>query len=278
MTGINITEINNNEMKGNIYSVKGAPSYRQAEVPFEGEIKDGKVTTSYKDEGWEYTGELQLILKDDKIEAKITRDEVEKPLMWGIPEGKFVFVRPIETVIVDMSEEEKNQLEKFLAPILKDSIQPFKQGELTDELIINFVGVNLAAGYLDTSEFGDRIKEENGEIQFDESVMNDLANQYFGTEIQEHQSNELIAYEDGTYIVPALGGVSEHPVVELLLKDVNDEGIYYAIVDYMSEYPEEGLKLEYEDIITLEKTGLYTVKEIKEIQSPIDFEMFKDLL
>ncbi len=272
-TGINITGINNGSAKGSIYSIQGAPSYRQAEVSFEGKIEDGKLTASYEDEGWEYTGNIELTFENGKIEANIIRDEVETTPLWGIPEGKFAFLRPIETETISLSDDEKSNLERFLSPITKDTIKPSNKGELTDDMIINFVGVNIGAGFIDISEFGDKVKESGANVVFEESVMNDLANRYFGANIKEHKSYDIISYEKGIYTVPALGGVSEYPFIQMMMKDTKNDGTYYAIVDYMSENPQDGKQLEYEYLIELHKNDFYTIKSIKEINYPIDFEM-----
>jgi hypothetical protein len=269
-TGINIIEISNGVIKGSIYSVQGAPSYRQAEIAFAGTIENGKLKAAYEDEAWEYTGNIELTFDQEKILANITRDEAKNTPMWGIPEGEFTFVKPIKTEKVSATDEEKEVLEQFLFPAAKDRIGSFAEGDLTDEIIINFVGYNLTLGFLDTSEFGDRVKE-GIEIVFEESVMDDLAKKYFGTEIKEHKSVEITSYDNGKYTVPAVGGATEYPKVRILLEDTQNKGMYYAIVDYMFEYPEDGEKLEYQRLIKMQKNNAYIIKEIQEIESPIDF-------
>ena len=269
VTGVNIAEINNNSVKGSIYSIQGAPSHRQAVVPFEGKIENGKLLASYKDDAWLYSGKIELSFENEKLTANITRDKADITSMWGIPEGKFTYIRPIESKLIDMSDVEKKQLEQFLAPIAKDRIKPFSKGTLTDEMIINFVGINLGAGFLPASEFGNKVNEKDGKVIFDESVMNDLANRYFGVGIKAHKSYGAVTYEKGIYSIPALGGVSEYPLVKLLIKDTKNEGAYYALVDFMFDYPDKGKQLEYEYLIEMQKSTGYTIKSIKEIQSPI---------
>ncbi|MDD3174494.1 MAG: copper amine oxidase N-terminal domain-containing protein [Herbinix sp.] len=269
VTGINIAEINNNSVKGSIYSILGAPGYRQAEVAFEGKIENGKLLASYKDDAWLYSGNIELSFENEKLVANITRDKVDTTPMWGIPEGKFSYIRPIESKLIDISGEEKKQLEQFFAPIAKDRIMPFSKGTLTDETIVNFVGINLGAGYLPATEFGNKVREKDGKVIFDESVMNDLAKRYFGIGIKEHKSYGAVTYEKGVYSVPALGGVSEYPLVQLLMKDTKNEGTYYAIVDFIFDYPDQGKQLEYEYLIEMQKSQSYTIKAIKEIKSPI---------
>lgn len=271
-TGINIIEINNGEVIGNVYSVQGAPSYRQAVADFAGKIENGKLKASYEDKGWEYTGNIELNFDNEMIAANITRDKMDSPSMWGIPEGKFTFIKPIDTDKVSMSDLEKKTLEDFLFPTTIDVIKPFAEGGLTDEMMINFVGLNLALGFLDTSEYGDKVKG-NADIVFDESVMDDLTKKYFGVEVKEHKTFEITTYENGKYTVPALGGVSAYPQVQLLLKDKEQGNIYYAIVDYMFEYPEEGQKLEYQHFIKLQKESFFIIRAIKGIESPINLEL-----
>lgn len=277
-TGVNITEINDNFIKGSIYSIQGAPSYRQAEVTFEGEIQDGKLIAPYEDEGWLYTGNIEITFEDEKLALNITRDEVETTPMWGIPEGKFTFKRHINTEIVSLSDEEKSNLEQYLLLVAKDRIKPFNKGELTDEMIINFVGTNIWLGFFGTSEFSDKIKEKDGKVIFDKSVMDALANRYFGVNIKEHKSYNATTYENEIYTVQALGGVSEYPLVQIMMKDSESEGIYYTIVDYMFEYPEGEEQLEYEYLIELQKDDDYIIKSIKEIKVPIDFEILNQFL
>lgn len=277
-TAIDITEINNDSAKGSIYSVSGAPSYRVAVVDFEGKIEDGKLTASYEDEGWEYSGNIVLTFGNGKIKANIIREEVEKTPLWGIPEGEFTFLRPIETETIELSNDEKSNLERFLSPITKDVLKPFNKGELTDEIIINLVGVNIGAGFIDISEFGDKVKENGADVTFEESVMNNLANKYFGADIKEHKSYDITIYEKGFYKVPALGGITEYPFIQMVMKDTKNDGTYYAIVDYMSENPQDGKQLEYEYLIELHKNDYYTIKSIKEIKYPIDFEMLNQLI
>lgn len=278
-TGITIEAIDNNLVKGTISSIQGAPSYRQAIVEFEGEIIDDKLVASYADDAWEYSGDIELIFENNMILAKITRNEQDSPSMWGIPEGEFEFVRPIATEKIILTADEKNKLEDFLFPLSRNNIKPFNEGELTDDMIINYVGMNIALGNFNINEFGDKIKENGGTIVFDETLMNDLSKKYFGVEIKEHKSFDICTYINGSYEVPALGGVSEYPVVQLMLKDINNENIYYAIVDYMFDYPEGGKALEYQYIIKLEKINNdeYVIKYIKNIEFPIDFEIFNEL-
>ena len=269
VTGVNIAEINNNFVKGSISSIQGAPGHRQAVVAFEGKIENGKLLASYKDDAWLYSGNIELSFENEKLAANITRNKADTTPMWGIPEGKFTYIRPIESKLIDMSGEEKKQLEQFLAPIAKDRIKPFSKGTLTDEMIINFVGINLGAGFLPASEFGNKIKEKDGKVIFDESVMNDLANRYFGVGIKGHKSYSVVTYEKGMYSVPAMGGVSEYPLVRLLIKDTKNEGAYYAMVDFMFDYPDKGEQLKYEYLIEMQKSTGYTIRAIKEIKSPM---------
>ncbi len=272
-TGINIKEIKNNSVKGSIFSITGAPSHRQAVVDFEGKINDNKMIATYEDKAWLYNGDMELTFEDGKVLTHITRNKTDSSPMWGIPEGDFTFVRPIKTEIVRMSKSEKSKLEKFLSPVVKDRIKPFDQSKLTDVMVINFVGINVGAGFIDTGEFGSRVKQENGNVIFDKSVMDDLANRYFGVGIKEHMSYDVITYKDGFYTVPALGGVSQYPVVKFLMKDSENEGIYYAFVNYMFDDPEKGKQLEYQDLIKLQKnSGDYIIKEIKEVKYKIDFK------
>jgi hypothetical protein len=276
-TGIYINEINKNHMKGSIYSVSGAPSFRQANVDFEGDVAEGKMTASYKDDGWLYSGTVELRFKDNAIDANITRDKSDATPMWGIPEGSFTFLRPIETETVDMAQAERLQLNKFLSAATKDTIAPFEEGGLTDESMINFVGLNLGLGTIDISEFGDKIKS-GADIVFDESVMNTLSMRYFGTPIKEHKATDHVKYEKGNYIIPALGGITEYPAVQMLMKDTTRDGIFYAIVDYMHETPQEGIRLNDQDLIKLKKEdGGYMIRAIKEIESPIDFKLWNSI-
>ncbi|MBI4733449.1 MAG: hypothetical protein HY779_01255, partial [Rubrobacteridae bacterium] len=150
-TAIDIESVSGKKVKGSISSVQGAPSYRQASVDFEGEIDNDILTTNYKDDNWLYSGNMELTFKGKEIAANISRDKTENIPMWGIPEGKHIFVRPIETTKVEMSEKEKRNLEKFLSPLSNDIIEPFAKEGLTDENIIRFVGINLAAGFLNAS-------------------------------------------------------------------------------------------------------------------------------
>lgn len=69
-----------------------------------------------------------------------------------------------------------------------------------------------------------------------------------------------------------------YPLVQIMMKDTENEGTYYAIVDYMFEYPEEGKQLEYEYLVELQKNDNYTIKAIKEIKDPIDFEILNQFL
>lgn len=268
--GIHIQEIDGDEVAGTIFSIQGAPSHRRAEVRFSGQIENGKLRTSYEDEAWGYTGDIELVFKDEMITAAITRDKVEPAPMWGVPEGEFTFIRPIETERVKLTGREKESLEEFLRPTIKDSIEPFAEGSLTDDSMIRFIGCSLAVGFIDHSEFGEKVTE-GVEIQFDESVMNDLARKYFSVEVKEHKTVDIVSYGEGKYSVPALGGVSEYPRIQLFMKDNNNKDIYYAVVDYIFEGPEGGPEQEYQYLIKLRKTDGYIIKSIKEIKDPINF-------
>lgn len=272
-TGIHISEINGNKVQGNIYSIQGPPSYRQATVSFSGVIEDGKLTTTYEDTGWEYTGTMELEFREEGILAKITRDESEFPAMWGIPEGEFTYIRAIETEKVQVTTEEKESLEEFLATTSKDLLQPFAEGALTDENMINFVSHSLALGKIDLSKYGDKVIH-GPDIVFEESVLDDITKRYFNSTVQKHQAYALGTYEKGKYTVPALGGVTEYPELQLLMQDQENPEIYYGIVDYVFEHPSEGKSLEYQYLIKLHKNGDYTIKAITEIEYPIDFSLF----
>ena len=138
--------------------------------------------------------------------------------------------------------------------------------------MINFVSYNLALGFIDNSEFGDKVQHK-ADITFDKSVMNDLTKKYFGAEVKNHKTVDITVYKNGKYTVSALGGVSEYPQVQLLLKDNQNKEIYYAMVDYMSENPQDGKKLEYQRFIKLQKNvSSYSIKVIKEMDSPISFQ------
>jgi hypothetical protein len=158
-TALEIKSINNDVVKGTISSIQGAPSYRQASVDFEGEAKDNKLTASYKDENWLYSGKIELSFKPGEVAANITRDKTKETPMWGIPQGKFSFVKPIETKSITLNKKEIGELEGLLAPATQDSIGAFSSGELTDAMIVKFAGINLAAGFIKPSDFGDRVKE-----------------------------------------------------------------------------------------------------------------------
>jgi len=150
-TGISIDEVNGSHVKGTAYSVSGAPSYREAHVAFEGDIKDGVLTASYKDEGWSYSGSLELTFAQDALKADITRDKAGETSLWGIPAGEFTFLRPIETERVTLSDAESESLAAFLSAIPEEMIAPFAPGDLTDAMLIDFVGMNLGLGFMDTS-------------------------------------------------------------------------------------------------------------------------------
>ncbi len=277
-TGVHISDIINQYIKGTIYSVQGAPGYRQANVAFEGEAQDGKLVTSYEDEAWLYTGNIEMIFSNQQIIANITRDEMETAPLWGIPEGELAFARPIETEIVTLSDDEKSNLEAFLFPLSKNRMKPFNKGELTDERIIDFVGVNLGLGHINTSEFDNRIEEKDAEVIFNETVMSELSKRYFGVDIKEHKSYEMTKYENGFYRVPALGAASEYPFIQIMMKNIKNDEIYYLIVDYIFEYPDEGKSLEYQYLIELQNKDDYIVRSIKEINEPINFEILNQLL
>jgi len=272
-TGIGIKEIKNNHVKGTVYSVSGAPGYRQANVDFEGDIADGKLKASYQDEGWLYSGDIELAFETDAITANITREKSDDTPLWGIPEGEFTFLRSIETETAALSDAENGRLASFLSAVTETMIQPFEEGGLTDGMIIDFVGLNLGMGSVDVSEFGDRVKSDV-DIVFDESVMNTLSDRYFGIGVKQPKSTDIVGYGDGFYTVPALGGIMERPVVQILMEDKENEGVCYAIVDYMLETP-EGAHLEYQHLIILQKKNdAFIIKSIKKVVSPIDFELF----
>lgn len=279
-TGINITDVNNNLVKGNIFSIQGAPSYRIATVDFEGQIENGTLSTSYKDEAWNYSGSLTINFANDKLVATITRDNTGTTSFWGIPEGVFPFVRPIDAKPVQITADEKDKLEKLLFPMAKDRIKPFEDGELTDEMIIKCIGVNIGAGFIDTSEFGDKVSTYGGNIIFDKSIMNDLAERYFGIGIKDNKSYDIAIYESGKYTVPALGGVSEYPIVQLMMKDNNNEGDFYAIVDYLFDSPTESNKFMYEYLVELKSADNndYVIKAIDEIKDPINFGILNQFI
>ena len=274
-TGIHIAEVNQNEIQGSIHCVKGAPSYRQAEVSFSGVIEEGILRTAYEDIAWEYSGAMELRFEEDRIVAKITRDESE-PAMWGIPEGEFIFVRALATERVEVTEQEKADLETFLRPTAKTIMEPFEEGALTDEIMINFACKSLALGIIDPSAFGDRVVQ-GADMVFEESVLNDISKMYFNSAVKEHRACAIGTYVNGKYSVTVLGGVTEYPQLQRLLRDKENPDRYYAIVDYLFEYPEEGRKLNYQYLIKLQRSNSdsndYSIKAIKEVEDPIDFAL-----
>ncbi len=97
-------------------------------------------------------------------------------------------------------------------------------------------------------------------------------------EIKNHQTYDIAVYQNGKYTVPALGGVIPYPQVKLLVKDTGNKDIHYAIVDYMLDSPQEGTKRQYEYLIKLQKNNGYILKAVKEVASPIDFELFNQVI
>lgn len=79
--------------------------------------------------------------------------------------------------------------------------------------------------------------------------------------------------------VLAPDSTAKTPVIQEMLEDAAGNGTYYAIVDYFSDNPQDGKKLEYERFLELQKTdaGEYVIKSINEIKYPIDFEALKEL-
>lgn len=272
-TGIHIAKVNQNEVQGSIHSVQGPPSYRQAEVAFSGVIEESILRTTYEDIAWEYSGTMELRFEKDRIVAKIDRDRTDTSPMWGIPEGEFVFIRAIETEKVEVASEEKAALETFLRPTTKEVLKPFEEGALTDELMINFACKNLALGIIDQNNYGDRVVQ-GSDIVFEESVLDHIIKTYFNSAVKKHRAYEIGTYQNRKYTVPALGGVTEYPQLQLMFKDSENPDIYYAIVDYIVEHPEEGRKLEYQYLVRLQKSDAYIIRAIKEVEYPIDFTLF----
>lgn len=271
-TGISIELRDNNYVTGTVTSTQSAPSYRTAIAEFKGEIIDGTLVAKYEDKGWEYTGQLELVFEKDMIKANIKRDETEIAPLWGIPTGEFDFVRPIETEIVKLNEEEQNKLTEYLSLFTKDAIEPFDEGELTDAMIIKFIGVHIALGDILAGEYND------GKITFSEKVANEKAIEYVGKEIEEPQSvADLVEYSNGSYSVPDIGGVFEWPVVKLALKDTEDENITYFIVNYEFAGPDdEYAEVEYQYLIKFDNIN-YVAKSVKKIEDIIDFKITEDL-
>jgi hypothetical protein len=278
-TALEIKSIKNNIVKGTISSIQGAPSYRQASVDFEGEVKNNKLTATYKDDNWLYSGKIELSFKRGEIAANITRDKTKETPMWGIPQGKFSFVKPIETKSVALAKKEIDELERLLAPATQDSIGAFNGGELTGAMIVKFAGINLAAGFIKPSDFGDRVKESGSEMVIDKDVVNEIGEKYFGAKVEKPKSSEIVKFKDGTYSVPSLGGIAKIPVIQEMLKDTSSSDTYYAIVDYLSDNPRDGMKLEHERLFELQKSDNrgYVIKSINEIKYPIDFGALKEL-
>lgn len=276
-TQISLDEMDGGHVKGSITSVSGAPGNREANIDFEGDLVDGMLTASYEDTGWSYSGELELTFGTDGITAKITRDPSDSTTLWGIPEGQFTFIRPIETETLIPSDDETAHLLNLFSAVTEEMIAPFAEGGLTDEALIDFVGCNLGLGTaIDLSEFGDKITT-GSEIVFDESVLDDLTERYFGTEVTEDQSTDIVTYQNGTYSVPALGGITAYPTLQTLMRDTNQDDIYYAVVDYMLDSPDVETTLEYEYLIQLQKDEDFIIKSIQKVSSPIDFEFLDSL-
>jgi len=112
-TGITIKDVKGSTITGTIYSIEAAPDARQASIDFEGEVIEGKLTTSYEDLTWENSGTIELIFEDQQISAIVTRDESEVPVAWGIPTGEFTFLAPIKTINIDICDRDYTKFHKL---------------------------------------------------------------------------------------------------------------------------------------------------------------------
>ncbi len=121
-SAIDIFEVDGNKISGTIVAISSAPSFRIAEVEFEGEIIDDKLTARYEDESWEYSGTINLEFKEDHIIANVSKDEIAEDSFvgWGIIEGEYKFVRPVATEIVELNEEISEEIEAMVLT-LEDS-------------------------------------------------------------------------------------------------------------------------------------------------------------
>lgn len=274
-TDLNIDEISNGHVKGYIFAGSAsvhASIYHMTEVHFEGDIADGKMTAGYDDEDWGTTGSIELVFEEDEISATITRDEQESGFLFGIPKGSFTFLRRINTEPIQLAGDETAQLDKLLYTVTEDLIEPFPEGGLTDGQVIGMLGMNIARGSIELTEFGDKAQTDNETITFDETIMEELSERYFGISIQKHQSVDSVTYADGVYTVPNVGGVSEFPVVVVLLRDTGNDGIYYALADYTWDIDESGYKREYQHLIKPQENGDgYIIKAIEDVKIPLQY-------
>ncbi|NCC67809.1 MAG: hypothetical protein EOM14_06385 [Clostridia bacterium] len=271
-TDLSIDEIKDGHVKGSIFAASeavNASDYHMTEVSFEGDITDGKLSASYEDDGWNTSGSIELTFGEDMIDATITRDEQDSAYLWGIPEGSFTFLRQINTEVVFLPYDEHVQLEELLSLVPDDITAPFTENELTDETIIKILVLNIGLGRIDLSEFGDTV-QTGAEITMDESVMDELADKYFGTVIQTHQSIENAEYYNEVYTIQELGGVTEFPEIAVMMQDTDRENTYYALVDYVNDYGDNGYMYEYQYLIKLQKNSdEYTIKSIEEIDEQL---------
>jgi len=267
-TGIEIEDIKDNLVTGQIYSVQGAPSYRLAMVDFTGEIVDGVLKTNYEDINWEYTGEMTLTfvfdLESPSIGAILTRDESETTSMWGIPAGEFTFIPPIETEYIPFNWEQQTSIEELSKLFNQNIFQPSDDGQLSDQMIIESIGMSIGLGDLNLSEFGDQVKD-GADVVFEVEVMDTLVERYFGRSLSTYETTGSVTYADGYFTVPAMGGVSDYPVLRILMADKKRADTYYALVDYMFNSPDGIENIEYRYLIELSMDGIYIVKSVKKV-------------
>lgn len=169
-TAIDILEIDNNKIVGEITSVSGGPSFRMAEISFEGEVVDGKLISRYEDKDWEYKGELSLEFEEDYINANISRDEAEPRAMWGIPEGEFKFKRPIATEMVELNDEEKLEIEAVVDVLEEENLYP----EIKI-LLQNTEDQNIYYAYIDYKRYNE---EQKSDIIYQHLIILEKVDQY----------------------------------------------------------------------------------------------------
>ena len=274
-TGITIDEIKDNHVKGTVYSISGAPSNRIASVDFEGDIVNGKLTASYTDDSWDYSGKIELTFGTDKITANITRADSKTTPMWGIPKGAVTFIRPYKTQKVTLTTAENTKLKSLLATVASEMIKPFNEGALTDEMIINYVALNVGLGTITISTTD---VKTGSDIVFSDTKLNEIAKKYLGVTVKTHKTTTNAKYSSGNYTVKAVGGVVEFPEIKRFMKDTENEGTYYAIVDYILGSPSSvKAEVKYQYLIKLQKTGSdYVIKSVKKISDTIDFTNITD--
>ncbi|TCT17069.1 hypothetical protein EDC18_101365 [Natranaerovirga pectinivora] len=254
---LDIQQINNEIIKGEISTIQSAPSNRIASVTFEALRSNNILKYLFSDDGWGNKGQITLEFLEDTLDLTIDLTDIGEGAMWGIGNGNFIFHRALPFEELEITELSRAPFEKYFSELEKGYLQPFKEFHLENDQLITFAILYYAYNHINATTIE---KSEVDKIIYD----------FFGIKDIEHNSvfDYGIIYTNNSYTYPVVSGVSRIPIVEQIIEC--DSKYYIMFTFNYIDFETSGYNLDALMLATLEKGSEgssmdYWLKEYKEI-------------